>query len=109
LGTQGIPSRLPSFERGLVDLIHPQIYRRDFESYKRLVDKVVTEQFKPEQLPKLAPGILAKLGSYCINPEYLLQAINYNRSRGIQGEVLFFTKACEDNDALGKMLQKALC
>lgn len=93
-------------ERGIVDLIHPQIYRRDFESYRRIVDKLVTEQFSQEQLPKLAPGILVKLGSYRISPEYLLQAINYNRSRGIQGEVLFFYEGLrEDNDALGKILR----
>ncbi len=93
-------------ERGIVDLIHPQIYRRDFESYRRIVDKLVTEQFSQEQLPKLAPGILVKLGSYRISPEYLLQAINYNRSRGIQGEVLFFYEGLrEDNDALGKVLR----
>lgn len=93
-------------ERGIVDLIHPQIYRRDFGSYRRIIDKLVTEQFSQEQLPKLAPGILVKLGSYRISPEYLLQAINYNRSRGIQGEVLFFYEGLrEDNDALGKVLR----
>jgi len=93
-------------ERGLVDLIHPQLYRRDFQSYKRLVDRLVTEQFKAEQLPLLAPGILVKLGSYCINPEYLLQVIEYNRFRGIQGEVFFFYEGLrEDNDALGKVLR----
>ena len=93
-------------ERGLVDLIHPQIYRRDFESYRRIVDQLVTKQFTTEQLPKLAPGILLKLGSYRISPEYLLQAIQYNRSRGIQAEVFFFYEGLrEDNNVLGKVLQ----
>lgn len=93
-------------ERGLVDLIHPQIYRRDFESYRQIVDRLVTEQFTAEQLPKLAPGILVKLGSYRISPEYLLQAINYNRYRGIQGEVFFFYEGLrEDNDALSQVLR----
>ncbi len=93
-------------ERGLVDLIHPQIYRRDFESYRRIVDRLVTEQFTALELPLLAPGILVKLGSYRISPEYLLQAIAYNRSRGIQGEVFFFYEGLRsDNDALGKVLR----
>ena len=93
-------------ERGLVDLIHPQIYRRDFQSYRQIVDRLVTKQFTAEQLPKLAPGILVKLGSYRISPEYLLQAINYNRYRGIQGEVFFFYEGLrEDNDALSKVLR----
>ena len=100
-------------ERGLVDLIHPQIYRRDFQSYRSIVDRLVTQQFTTEQLPKLAPGILVKLGSYRISPEYLLQAIEYNRSRGIRGEVFFFYEGLrEDNDALAKVLRAgpyALC
>lgn len=93
-------------ERGVVDLIHPQIYRRDFESYRRIVDRLVTEQFTQEDLPKLAPGILMKLGSYRISPDYLLQVIEYNRYRGIQGEVFFFYEGLrEDNDALAKVLR----
>lgn len=93
-------------ERGIVDLIHPQIYRRDFKSYKSIVDRLVIEQFPAEQLPKLAPGILIKLGSYRISPEYLLQAIAYNRSRGIRGEVFFFYEGLrEENDTLGKVLR----
>lgn len=92
-------------ERGLVDIIHPQIYRRDFASYQQVVDQV-TQQFNREQLAKLSPGILIKLGSYRINPEHLRQAIAYNRSCGIQGEVFFFYEGLrEDNDALGKVLR----
>lgn len=93
-------------ERGLVDLIHPQVYRRDFNSYKSIIDRLVSEQFAPEQMLKLAPGILIKLGSYRISPEYLLRAIEYNRSRGIQGEVLFFYEGLrEDGGALAKVLR----
>lgn len=93
-------------ERGIVDLIHPQIYRRDFKSYKDIIDRLVNKQFTQKQLPKLAPGILLKIGAYRISPEYLLQAIAYNRDRGIQGEVFFFYEGLrEDNNALGKVLQ----
>lgn len=93
-------------DQGLVDIIHPQLYRRDFQSYKHLVDKLVTDQFTEQQLPALAPGILIKSGSYRINPDYLLQAIAYNRFVGIQGEVLFFYEGLrEDNDALAKALR----
>ncbi|MBE9190742.1 family 10 glycosylhydrolase [Gloeocapsopsis crepidinum LEGE 06123] len=92
-------------ERGLVDIIHPQIYRRDFASYKQVVDRV-TQQFNREQLTKLSPGILIKLGSYRMSAEYLRQAIAYNRSRGISGEVFFFYEGLrENNDALGKVLR----
>jgi uncharacterized lipoprotein YddW (UPF0748 family) len=91
-------------KRGLVDIIHPQLYRRDFASYKGLVDRVVS-QFNGE-LPRFAPGILIKLGSYRISCEYLLQAIAYNRARGIAGEVFFFYEGLRDNDnELAKVLR----
>ncbi|WP_414583317.1 glycoside hydrolase family 10 protein [Scytonema sp. PCC 10023] len=94
-------------QRGLVDIIHPQIYRRDFLSYKGIVDKLVHEQFTDATLSKLAPGILMKVGSYRISPEYLLQAIEYNRPCGISGEVFFFYEGLrEDNNALAQALRK---
>jgi uncharacterized lipoprotein YddW (UPF0748 family) len=94
-------------QRGLVDMIHPQIYRRDFLSYKVIVDKLVSEQFTQAMLSKLAPGILMKVGSYRISPEYLLKAIEYNRACGIDGEVFFFYEGLrEDNDAIAKVLRK---
>ncbi len=94
---------------GIVDIIHPQIYRRDFQSYKAIADKLVNQQFTDVTLPKLAPGILIKLGSYCISPEYLVQAIEYNRNRGINGEVFFFYEGLrKNNNALAKVLRNNL-
>ncbi|MBW4575443.1 MAG: family 10 glycosylhydrolase [Aphanothece sp. CMT-3BRIN-NPC111] len=93
-------------DRRLVDIIHPQLYRRNFQSYKQLIDRLVTKQFTTEQLPQLAPGILMKVGSYRISPEYLKKAIAYNRSCGIPGEVFFFYEGLrEDNGALAKVLR----
>ena len=93
-------------DRGLVDMIHPQLYSRDFGAYKQLVDQLVINQFTSEQIPSLLPGVLMKSGTYRISPDYLLQAIAYNRSRGIQGEVFFFYEGLrEDNDALAKVLR----
>lgn len=92
-------------EEKIVDTIHPQVYRRDFASYKSIIDQLVKKQFK-STLPKLAPGILIKLGNYSISPEYLIQAIEYNRDRGISGEVFFFYEGLRDNNnALAKVLQ----
>jgi uncharacterized lipoprotein YddW (UPF0748 family) len=92
--------------RGIVDMIQPQIYRRDFRSYQAIADKLVNQQFTDATLPRLAPGILIKLGSYCISPKYLVQAIEYNRQLGIQGEVFFFYEGLrENNNTLAKVLQ----
>ncbi|MEH2301702.1 MAG: family 10 glycosylhydrolase [Nostoc sp.] len=93
-------------KRGIVDMIQPQIYRRDFRSYQAIADKLVNQQFTDATLPKLASGILMKLGSYCISPEYLVQAIEYNRQLGIQGEVFFFYEGLrENNNTLAKVLR----
>ncbi|MGB3509434.1 MAG: family 10 glycosylhydrolase [Microcoleaceae cyanobacterium] len=92
--------------REIIDTIHPQLYRRDFPSYKTLVQQLVKQQFTCSQLNKLFPGILIKIGSYRITVDYLLSAIAYNRSVGINGEVLFFYEGLRENDnALGKALR----
>ncbi len=94
-------------EKGLVDFINPQIYRRDFNSYKGIVDKLVKQQFKDKNRGKLAPGVLMKLGSYNISPDYLMQLIEYNRACGIKGEVFFFYEGLRDNNnALAKVLKQ---
>ena len=94
-------------EKGLVDIIHPQIYRRDFNSYKSIIDRLVKQQFTDNNRVKLAPGVLMKLGSYNISPDYLLQLIEYNRACGIKGEVFFFYEGLRDNNnALAKVLKQ---
>ncbi|AUT03500.1 hypothetical protein CLI64_25560 [Nostoc sp. CENA543] len=95
--------------QGIVDIIHPQIYRRDFPSYRAIANKLVKEQFTAATLPKLAPGILLKLGTYCISPQYLVQTIEYNRQIGIKGEVCFFYEGLrENNHTLARVLQNHL-
>jgi uncharacterized lipoprotein YddW (UPF0748 family) len=94
-------------QKGLVDIIHPQIYRRDFNSYKGIVDRLVIQQFTDNNRVKLAPGVLMKLGSYNISPDYLMQVIEYNRACGIRGEVFFFYEGLRDNNnALAEVLRK---
>ncbi|AFZ25732.1 hypothetical protein Cylst_3596 [Cylindrospermum stagnale PCC 7417] len=96
-------------DRGLIDLIHPQLYQREFELYKRDIDRLVSNQFTKEQLPQLIPGILLKQNTYRINPEHLVQALNYNRSIGIKGEVFFFYEGLrEDDNALAKILKSGI-
>ncbi len=93
-------------QQGIVDIIHPQIYRRDFPSYKSVVDRLLKEQFTGKRLAKFAPGILIKVGSYRITTDYLIRTIEYNRTCGISGEILFFYEGLRDNNnELGKLLR----
>ncbi|MDJ0676630.1 MAG: family 10 glycosylhydrolase [Calothrix sp. MO_167.B42] len=94
-------------ERGIVDMIHPQVYRRDLFSYKYVIDKLISEQFTNKTLSRLAPGMLIKVGSYNINIDYFIKAIKYNRDYGIPGEVFFFYEGLRANDnALAEVLKK---
>ncbi len=93
--------------KGLVDIIHPQLYRRSFNSYKGLVKQLVKSQFTSCQLPLVSPGILIKIGSYRITVDELLKAIEYNRCHGILGEVLFFYEGLRaNNDELATALRR---
>ncbi|MEC4815089.1 MAG: family 10 glycosylhydrolase [Scytonema sp. PMC 1069.18] len=95
-------------KRGLVDIIHPQAYRRDVPIYKDIMDKQIRDLFAEVTLSKLAPGVLIKSGSYCISPEDLLQTIEYNRANSILGEVLFFYEGLRDNnDAIAQVLKQS--
>ncbi len=94
---------------GLVDVIHPQLYQKEFELYKRDVDRLLSSQFTKQQLPQLIPGVLLKQNAYKITPEHLVQALNYNRSVGLQGEILFYYEALrEDNNALAQVLKSGI-
>ncbi len=93
--------------RGIVDMIHPQVYRRNLFSYKCVIDKLVREQFIGSALSRLAPGMLIKVGSYGISTDDLIRAIEYNRACGIQGEVFFFYEGLRaNNNALAKVLRQ---
>lgn len=97
-------------DRKVVDWVHPQLYRRDFNSYRRLVDQLVAQQFTSQQLAGVFPGILLvnRGTAYRISPDHLFQVIAYNRSVGIQGEVFFFYEGLRDNnDELAKVLRKS--
>ncbi|NEP42204.1 MAG: family 10 glycosylhydrolase, partial [Okeania sp. SIO2H7] len=95
-------------EKGIVDLIHPQLYRRDFPSYKTLVDRLVKLHSNSGKLSIVFPGILIKVGNYRIKEEDLLKAIFYNRKKNINGEILFFYEGLrENNNALAKALRKS--
>lgn len=94
-------------QQDLVDILHPQLYRRTFRDYQGLIDQLVNSQFTSYQIPKVYPGILVKIGSYRISVDELLKAIDYNRSHGILGEVFFFYEGLRENqDELAIALRK---
>ncbi len=91
--------------QGLVDMIHPQLYRRDVPSYRGLVDLMV-QQTPMSQRHRISPGILMRSGTYNITPADLTGIIQYNRSLNIVGEVSFFYEGLrQNNNELGTALR----
>lgn len=80
----------------LVDMMHPQLYRRTFDDYQTLVTQEIN-CLSLAQKAKISPGVLMKLGDYRIgedpnhpDPDYLKEAIRLNRNTGLAGESFFF-------------------
>jgi Glycosyl hydrolase-like 10/Putative peptidoglycan binding domain len=93
-------------DRNIVDIIHPQLYRRNLDDYKGIVDDVV-DRFGQEKLSKIFPGVLTRIDSYQITSDNLWQAIFHNRRSGIRGEAIFFFESLRfKNNALAKFLKK---
>jgi uncharacterized lipoprotein YddW (UPF0748 family) len=89
---------------GWVDEVCPQVYRYKIEGYKRELNKIVDEQVSKENLRKVAPGVLLKVSPYIAPEELLRQMTEYNRSRGIQGEVFFFFEGVKQHPEFFKKL-----
>lgn len=76
--------------KGLVDILNPQLYRYEFERYEIALNEILDEQLDPKYKDRFYPGILLKVGKYYPTEEYLKQMIELNRKRGVNGEVYFF-------------------
>lgn len=75
---------------GYVDLVCPQVYRYNINDYTSALSQIVNNQVSKQDLKKLYPGVLLKVGGYYPSEEYLSQMIDENRKYGINGEVFFF-------------------
>jgi uncharacterized lipoprotein YddW (UPF0748 family) len=87
-------------KNGWVDLVSPQLYRKDMLHYQSAVNAVVNKQVAAADLHKVAPGVLLNLGkSYAASAELLKQMVEANRKAGITGEVFFY------NEGVGERAQ----
>jgi uncharacterized lipoprotein YddW (UPF0748 family) len=84
-------------ERGLVDAIHPQVYRKDLDAYVATLKQQVRE-LRRAGGPLFAPGVLVKAGDYVIEREHLLGAVAANREQGCAGEIHFFLEGLREKD-----------
>jgi uncharacterized lipoprotein YddW (UPF0748 family) len=92
-------------ERGWVDMVCPQVYRYEFDRYRREIDSICTRQVSPANRHKVYPGILLRVGDYYAAPDFLEKMIATNREFGIQGEVFFYFEGLKKHDKFFRKLQ----
>ncbi|MFY7999260.1 MAG: glycoside hydrolase family 10 protein [Candidatus Kapaibacteriota bacterium] len=79
-------------QRGLVDLLSPQLYRRNGAAYQTLVEQLQS-QLPAKARGHVAPGILGRSDPYVAAPQLLTQCIEDNRTAGFVGSVIFYYEA----------------
>ena len=91
-------------ERGLVDIIHPQIYRSSFLSYRQEVKKI-RQVFRPDSWAKFAPGIALTANGKDIKVNDLIKYIKLNRKNNFKGQIFFHYEGLRrDRDAVADAL-----
>ena len=83
----------------IVDNIIPQVYRYNYTDYVYELNKSLGYVPLPKR-PIFFSGMLIKVGSYRITPDFLLKSIAANRDRDVNGEALFFYEGLRDNNNL---------
>lgn len=79
---------------GYVDMIVPQVYRRDSLAYTRTLEAQL-RYVLPEKRHLLYPGVLIRVGDWQPSRELLRYKLEENRRLGMQGEVHFFYEGLE--------------
>ncbi|MCB0284866.1 MAG: T9SS type A sorting domain-containing protein, partial [Calditrichaeota bacterium] len=88
----------------IVDNIIPQVYRYNYTDYLFELNKSLNNF--PGYREIYFPGMLIKSGSYVIEPDFLLQSLQANRDRNVNGEAFFFYEALRaNNNLLGDTLK----
>ena len=87
-------------EKGLVDIIHPQIYRSSFSRYSQEVKQIINSVDR-HLLPKFAPGIAFTANGKDLSQKDLVKCIKINRDRHFSGQVFFHYEGLrKNNDAI---------
>ena len=82
--------------RGLVDIIHPQLYRSDFWHYRHEVDRI-KKHFNFSDLAKCAPGIALKANNKYVSKQDLSRFFDLNQKTGFCGQVIFHYEELKKN------------
>lgn len=102
-------------DSGYVDIVHPQLYRYSISGYRALVQEMfgASAELSPygylyrKDRAIVTPGVLIKSGGTYNDYNYVLDAVEYNRTYDMQGEVFFFFEGLDEkNNHLADTLHK---
>lgn len=83
--------------QGLVDLLHPQIYRNNLASYRRSLDQLLGG-LSATQRRRISPGIAFTANQISLTADTIVAMVTLNRERGLGGECFFFYEGLLAND-----------
>ncbi|MGK7948505.1 MAG: glycoside hydrolase family 10 protein [Xenococcaceae cyanobacterium] len=96
--------------RGIVDLIHPQIYRSSYSAYYREVKKIekTFSSFSKDRLTLFAPGIALKANNQVLKQEDLIKCIKLNQQMNFSGQIIFhYESLCQNQNKTVSALVKS--
>lgn len=93
---------------GYADLVIPQNYRYSIEHYTRTLESQSNDSLGiPASFRAIVPGILMNVGTYLIEEDHLVRAMQVNRERGYRGEVFFFYEGLrKDEGRLARVIKE---
>ncbi|MEY3053093.1 MAG: hypothetical protein RLY31_2878 [Bacteroidota bacterium] len=78
-------------DQGKVDILCPQLYRRDDQGLGVYSSLLTTNlNYANQNKDIYYPGVLLQVGGYVPNENYLVDVVRENRKKGVKGEVFFF-------------------
>lgn len=80
-------------KNGWVDLVTPQVYRRDVPAYTAIIREMTEKHLPTEKRAMVFPGILLRLSDgYQADAELVRGMVEANRRAGLAGEVYFYNE-----------------
>jgi uncharacterized lipoprotein YddW (UPF0748 family) len=83
--------------RGIVDFLHPQLYRTSFANYQPEVGKIISSFSSPPQRKKFAPGIAFRASGIDLSTSDIVDCVRLNRNSGLSGGSFFFFEGLTKN------------
>ncbi len=95
-------------KNGWVELVTPQVYRKDVLQYEKIIREMAEKHIAPEHHKIIFPGLLTRLSDgYQADAALLKKMVEVNRKHGFGGEVYFYNEGVTKlGDKVGQIYEK---